>query len=74
MFPSSFGMYWSFTCRGSNNLLLSAQASLVRQLKSQGDVPKEKIDEEVKRLLELKCRLGIQPTKGSKKTKATKGH
>ena len=67
-------MHGSFTCRGRNSLLLSAQASLVRQLKSQGDVPKEKIDEEVKRLLELKSRLGIQATKGSKISKATKGH
>jgi beta-glucosidase-like glycosyl hydrolase len=44
------------------------QAALVRQLKAQGDVPKEKIDEEVKKLLALKSKLGILPAKGSSQT------
>jgi beta-glucosidase-like glycosyl hydrolase len=44
------------------------QATLVRQLKAQGNVPKEKIDEEVKKLLALKSKLGILPAKGSSQT------
>ena len=48
------------------------QAALVRQLKAQGDVPKERIDEEVKKLLALKSKLGIQPTKGSSGAKKSK--
>ena len=45
---------------------------MVRQLKSQGGVPKEKIDEEVKKLLALKTKLGVLPSKGSKKSKPKK--
>ena len=53
------------------------QAALVRQLKAQGDVPKEKIDEEVKKLLALKSKLGILPaakgsSTGGKKSKSKK--
>ena len=40
----------------------------MRELKAQG-VPKERLEEEIKTLLEIKKKLGItQPTKGGKKS------
>ena len=52
--------------------VMHVQAALVRELKSQGNVPKEKIDQEVQKLLSLKSKLGIQPSKGSSGSKKTK--
>ena len=64
---------WHCTLATISSSLLT-QAALVRQLKAQGDVPKEKIDEEVKKLLALKSKLGILPAKqtGGKKSKSKK--
>lgn len=46
----------------------------MRELKSQGGVAKERIDAEVKFLLELKQQLGITPAaKSGKKAKKNKG-
>ena len=53
-------------------IVVIIQAALVRELKAQGgDVSKETIDSEVKKLLELKEKLGISPAK-SKKAKKNK--
>lgn len=54
-------------------LLSCPQDALVQELKSQGGVAKERIDAEVKVLLELKKQLGIAlaAKSGNKKNKAT---
>ena len=43
----------------------------MRKLKSQGGVAKERIDVKVRKLLELKGKLGISPATKGKKKKTT---
>ena len=51
-------------------VVVVVQAALVRELKAQGGgVSKETIDSAVKKLLELKEKLGISPVKGKKAKK-----
>lgn len=70
---SIFGMPCQVVIRGSTVFVMFLQAALVRELKSLGGVAKDKVDMEVKRLLELKAQLGVAPAaKSGKKAKKNK--